>query len=285
MKTGDIGAFRQGWKQRTETKRYHFRRGRPQHQVEFAFQNHWRVFRTILGSVQSGIALEVGAGRGSMAAFFADAGFEAHLLDTSITALVSGRDNFDRDGLHAHYVIGDALRLPYPDNSVDVIVSIGLMEHFESIGEPCAEQIRVLRPGGVLLNYVVPERPLSVQTLAIPINALLRVIAGVNLRLQGRQRSAPPPKPTLYRNSYSSKDYLRVYRELGVSDCGAYGTFPAPIVSHSPSFPFSPMRPWAEQVLIALWRGLLGIYGAVSGHDPWMCSEYWGLAFVAWAKK
>ncbi len=284
MSRGDIEAFKASWQNRPETKRYHFRVGTPQHQVEFAFQNHWRVFQALIGAVPPGIALEVGAGRGSMAAFFAHAGYDTHLLDTSAAALLSGRDNFRRDGLPGHYIVGDALRLPYPDNSVDVVVSIGLMEHFEVIADACAEQIRVLKPGGILLNYVVPERAVSVQTLALPINTLLKALHTAHLFVQGRRRPAAP-KTNLYRNSFNSREYLNVYRELGVQACGAYGTFPVPLVSHSHQFPFSPMAPLAEKALMALWRALLSVYGVLSGHDPWICHEYWGLAFVAWARK
>lgn len=285
MSKGDVESFKVSWRSRPETKRYHFRAGPPQHQVEFAFQNHWRVFQSLLDDVRNGIVLEIGAGRGSIAAFFANAGYEVHLLDTSSTALLSGRDNFQRDGLHGHYVVGDALRLPYASNSLDIVVSIGLMEHFEALEAPCAEQVRVLRPGGMLLNYVVPERALSVQTLALPINAALKAIYSLSLLARRQRLTNPVPKTQLYRNRFGSKEYLRVYRQLGVHDCGAYGTFPLPLVSHSPRFPFSPMTPAAEQLLLTFWRGSLRVYGWIARHDPWICNEYWGLAFVAWARK
>ncbi|MBN1120213.1 MAG: class I SAM-dependent methyltransferase [Anaerolineae bacterium] len=285
LRSGDVDTFDTSWRIRPETKRYHFKRGKPDHQVQFAFQNHWRVFRSILGNVRSGVALEVGAGRGSMAAFFADAGFDTCLLDTSATALASGRYNFERDDLSASYIVGDVLRLPFDDNSVDVITSIGLMEHFDDVRTPCAEQIRILKPGGVLLNYIVPERAISVQTLAIPINLLLRLIHWLGQVIGGKKRATPPAKPALYRNEYDSKHYLEIYRSLGLDDVGSYGTFPMPLVSHSYDFPFSPMSPDAEKVLMACWRVLLGIYGAISGRDPWTCPERWGLAFVVWGKK
>src|SRR5215208_6464416 len=135
-KTGSVEAFVANWKTRTESKRYHFKRGEPANQIQFAFQNHWRVFQRLLGNKTSGRVLEVGAGRGSMAAFFADAGFDVTLLDTSYDVLKIAGTNFEEDQLNAAYICGDALKLPYSDGTFDAVLSIGLFEHFSEIEQP-----------------------------------------------------------------------------------------------------------------------------------------------------
>lgn len=283
--SGSVGEFDAAWKGMPPTDRYHFRAGEPLNQLHYAFQSHWRVFQKVLGDVKGGRALEVGCGRGSMGAYFANAGFETHLLDSSEAALASAKRNFTQDGLSAHYHHGDALALPFPDGHFNAVVSIGLLEHFENIRDPLAEQMRVLAPGGVFLGYVVPERPISVQTLAAPVNAALKL-------LHRREPGARPaqPKQLLYRSSYWSKDYLDVVRQLGAQSCGAFGMFPVPLISHSPSFPFSLMGPAAERRVVSLWQSLIGLRGATtqaSGNasdDPWTCPEWWGLAFLVWAK-
>jgi ubiquinone/menaquinone biosynthesis C-methylase UbiE len=277
---GSVDAFDANWRKREETARYHFKRGAPDNQVQFAFQNHWRVFRNILGPIKNGTALEVGCGRGSMGAFFADSGFETHLVDTSTAALGSARDNFRIDNLTASAICGDALNIPYADNSFDVVVSIGLLEHFEDIGTPVREQLRVLQPGGVMLGYVVPERPLSVQTLATPVNTGLRALHKLSRRNNGPAAAAKEP---LYRNNYAARDYLKIADEFGVREAGSFGMFPVPLVSHSPAFPFSTMSPSAERRLIRLWRLLFSLKPG-SG-DPWICKEKFGLAFLVWARK
>jgi SAM-dependent methyltransferase len=276
---GSIGAFRSSWSALPAGERYHFKRGEPENQIQFAFQNHWRVFQQVMGDVRAGRALEVGCGRGSMGAFFAEAGFETHLLDSSVTALDIARRNFDADALPGQVVCGDGLQLPYEDGSFDVVVSIGLLEHFEDIGPPVAEQLRVLRPGGVFLGYVVPERRVSVQVLGAPINAAL----GLQARVRGRRNGTRGRKSSLYRNRYSSGAYLGVLRDLGAREMGSFGMFPVPLVSHSPTFPFSLMAPPAERRLVGIWRRLLSV--RPGPRDPWTCPERWGLAFLVWARK
>jgi len=282
---GSVSAFRSNWQGRPETRHYHFCRGAPKNQVQFAFQNHWRVFRQVMGDVRSGRAIEVGCGRGSMGAFFADSGFEVHLLDTAISALHSARENFAADGLKGIPILGDTLTLPYSENSFDVLFSIGLLEHFRDVRQPILEQLRILRPGGVFLGYVVPERRISVQTLAIPANFILGTAYKVGTLLVQRASgdSHVTAKAPLYRNAYWSEHYLEIFRQTGVRDMGSFGMFPVPLVSHSPNFPFSLMHPVMERGLVRLWRLMLSL--RLGAHDPWICPEWWGLAFLVWARK
>ena len=277
---GSVEAFDANWRRREESSRYHFKRGSPENQVQFAFQNHWRVFRNLTGTMGGGRVLEVGCGRGSMAAFFADAGFDTHMLDTSVVALASARKNFQSDGLDGTPICGDALSLPYADAAFDVVVSIGLLEHFEDIARPLHEQMRILRPGGVFLGYVVPERPVSVQSLAAPVNATLRLWHNVTI---GRGRTAAPAKEPLYRNRFHAREYLPILSGAGAKAVGRFGMFPLPLISHSPAFPFSTMSRASERRLLRLWRTLLFLRSF--GRDRWICPEFWGLAFLVWARK
>lgn len=282
---GSVEAFRANWRQRHETKVYHFRHGVPENQLQFAFQSHWRVFRRLLGETRSGLVLEVGCGRGSMSAFFAQAGFEVHLLDTSQAAIESARANFGADGLNARYVCGDAICLPYRSGTFDVVLSIGLLEHFREIEKPLSEQLRVLVPGGVFLGYVVPERRISVQTFGAPVNAVLWLGHAIRRAATDNDRAvAVAAKAPLYRNRYSSNDYLAILRRLGVQDLGSFGMFPVPLISHSTNFPFSLMAPLLERWLVRLWQLLLG-QSSSRARDPWTCPEWWGQAFLVWARK
>jgi ubiquinone/menaquinone biosynthesis C-methylase UbiE len=283
---GSAKEFDDQWRRIQPSQRYHFKKGKPENQMHFAFQNHWRVFRHVLGDMPCGAALEVGCGRGSMGAFFADAGFQVHLLDSSLAALYHARSNLHFDELKGSYLCGNALSLPYCANSFDVVLSIGLLEHFEEIRSPLQEQIRVLRPGGYFLGYVVPERFLSVQSLAMPVNLVLKLAHCLSEGNAGDNwASRSTGKLPLYRNKLKSSDYLRVLRGIGVSNCGSFGMFPVPLISHSPAFPFSLMAPSMERGLTAIWRAVLWLRHKLTGNDPWTCKERWGLAFLVWAKK
>lgn len=283
--SGSVQAFDANWKSQQATSSYHFKRGVPQNQMQFAFQGHWRIFLQILSESAAGRTLEVGSGRGSMSAYFADDGYDTHLLDSSRNVLAIARANFAADVLSGSFLCGDALSLPYSSEAFEVVLSIGLLEHFADIEPPVREQLRILRKGGIFLGYVVPRRRLSVQTLALPINAVLRFADRVDRSISARGHTTRGhfDKVPLYRNGYRADTYLAALHRLGVERVGSMGLFPVPMISHSPSFPFTPMAPRLERRLVGLWQRLLHVN---TGHnDTWICPEWWGLAFLVWAQK
>lgn len=88
--------------------------------------------------------LDVGAGPSEFARAFRSAG--AHYVPIDHDATVASV----RDG----GVVGDALRLPFADGSVDVVFSSNMWEHVPDPEAVADELLRVTRPGGVLfLSY------------------------------------------------------------------------------------------------------------------------------------
>ncbi|MFB3918377.1 MAG: methyltransferase domain-containing protein [Terriglobales bacterium] len=66
---------------------------------------------------------------------------------------------------HVEVIEGDATALPLPDNSVDVVISNGVLNLVPEKEKAFAEIVRVLRPGGrVQLADIVVEAPLSEST-------------------------------------------------------------------------------------------------------------------------
>ena len=277
-----MDTFDQNWRRLGEDVRFHYAPGRPATQVQFAFQNHFRVFSRLTRLKPGDRVLEAGCGRGSMGAYFAAEGHEVHLLDFSREALRLARGHFARHGLAGHPVQADAFSLPYADRTFDAVISVGLLEHFDDITGLLREQVRVLRPGGTLLGYVVPEDGHTVQALARPVNTLLRL--GHTLLYPASHQKAVSAKTPLYRNDHPPQRYLATLEELGVRGAQVVGMYPLPMVSHSPAFPFSPMAGPLEQTLIGLWKAVLTLR-SLAKPEPWLCSPAFGLAFLIWGRR
>ena len=275
---GSTGEFEKNWRQRNETVYNHWIRGPVQNQVQLAFRSHWEVFGGLMGDSRGHgkKALEVGCGRGSMSSYFADAGWDVTLLDYSQSVLEVARKVFVENRHRAGFLTGDVNRLPLQAETFDVIYSIGLLEHFENIRQPIAEQLRVLKPGGWFLGYIVPERPDNLQQYFNWINVLLNKI--YRLFRGGRMQTAEKEK--VFRSDLYSGHYLKAIEGLPVENVQVFGMYSMPMISHSPEFPFSLLPVPLERMLVRLFQGALWARARMIGHHGWICSEEMGQAFL-----
>jgi SAM-dependent methyltransferase len=116
------------------------------HQVHVVRRREAAWLLDALGDLQGRTILDVAGGDGYWAAQAARRGAYAIAIDLAMGKLQRGRTLPDPPGL----IRGDALRLPIPDASVDGVLSICAIEHFDDAAEALAEMARVLKPGGVL---------------------------------------------------------------------------------------------------------------------------------------
>jgi ubiquinone/menaquinone biosynthesis C-methylase UbiE len=99
--------------------------------------------------------LGCGAGRHLHALYFA-AKIHAVGIDLGHDDLVKTREGFESfpdvsdDRPRFTLAVGDALRLPFADDSFDVIVCSEVLEHIPDYEQAVAEIARILRPGGRL---------------------------------------------------------------------------------------------------------------------------------------
>ncbi|MDH4036664.1 MAG: class I SAM-dependent methyltransferase [Candidatus Krumholzibacteria bacterium] len=98
--------------------------------------------------------LEVGAGTGRDSLDLASRGAEVWTVDYSDESLELTRA---AAGDRLRIVCGDALALPFANESFDIVFHQGLLEHFRQPLDLLAENHRVLRTGGCLL-VDVPQR-------------------------------------------------------------------------------------------------------------------------------
>lgn len=95
--------------------------------------------------------LDLGCGNGRHVTFFARQGLVVSGIDISKQAIEWAQDWCRREQLVADLLVGDITSLPYPDQTFDVTVSHGVLDHvfFEQARRAAEEVHRVLKPGGL----------------------------------------------------------------------------------------------------------------------------------------
>lgn len=282
MTVQDGASFDALWQsQQEETDYVHWTRGEPANQIQLAFRSHWRLFQELMGPAFAGRrVVELGCGRGTVSAYFADAGFDCTLLDISPTVIDTATRLFEKHGLRASYAVADAYETGLPPASFDVAVSIGLLEHLEDLERALAEQVRLLDTGGLLLAYVVPENPGNVQK---DYGYICDILALYDRALGGERPR--PAKPDVYRSDDGSRRYFELLSKMPMRDVQASGVYPLPMISPSPSFPFTLMPPPMERVLVNQFTRMLDQRRDTTGRNPWLCDESFGQAFLVWGWK
>lgn len=107
--------------------------------------------------------LEIGSAAGHSSYMLANEfGAEGFALDLSADALRHGVLLMDRWGLERAPVriAGDALHLPFPDNSLRLVMAFQMLSQFQDIEAVFLEVKRVLEPGGTFLFAEEPVRRL-----------------------------------------------------------------------------------------------------------------------------
>jgi ubiquinone/menaquinone biosynthesis C-methylase UbiE len=102
------------------------------------------------GSTRGQTVLEIGVGAGSDFIRFARAGAVATGVDLTDHAIALVRRRLELEGLEADLRQADAEKLPFPDESFDVVYSWGVLHHTPDSDRAIAEAQRVLKPGGRL---------------------------------------------------------------------------------------------------------------------------------------
>lgn len=277
FKKGSVKSFDINWKKRPETLYNHWSKGAPRNQIQLAFSQHYDLFKRIINKEGKLKVLEVGCGRGSLSSYFAEDGHDCFLLDMSETVIGTAKEIFKTNGHQGSFHVGDANSMTFEDDKFDVIVSIGLLEHFENLENVINEQFRVLSKDGVLINYIVPENLENVQKDYNWVNDILKCQSKKN-----NQKIAK--KEDLYRSDSDSKRYIEQYKASGFQEIFSSGVYPLPMISPSIDFPFTLMDEESEKILIKQFNEILEKRKENWEH-PWMCEESYGQAFLVSGKK
>jgi len=102
--------------------------------------------------------LDWGCGHGHAAAALQRAGLEVVALEFNPDAEEGSRAPLPFFPEVEAQFTREPVRLPFPDAEFDAVLSLGVLEHVPDPGGSLAEIHRVLRPGGTLYVYKLPNR-------------------------------------------------------------------------------------------------------------------------------
>lgn len=111
--------------------------------------------------------LEIGIGLGTDLKQFARAGAECYGVDITRRHLELTEKNFALEGFDVKLFEADATELPFPDNTFDCIHSFGVLHHIPDVEHVLAEALRVLKPGGIMLNAVYHKYSIAAASLLV----------------------------------------------------------------------------------------------------------------------
>lgn len=103
------------------------------------------------------LLLEIGGGMGTDLAQYAKNGARIVDFDLAEGHLRLAKTNFQKRGLDGIFLQGDAERLPFNDNSFDMVYSNGVLHHIPNMHRVVQEIFRVLKPNGRAIVMVYAE--------------------------------------------------------------------------------------------------------------------------------
>lgn len=118
--------------------------------------------------------VEIGCGMGTDLLQFARGGAHCTGVDLTPRSIEISRLHFDLYRMRADFVLSDAERLPFADESFDVVYSNGVLHHTPGTAEAVREVHRILRPGGVAKVMLYHRRSLYYWSEIILHRGLLR---------------------------------------------------------------------------------------------------------------
>lgn len=95
--------------------------------------------------------LDVGCGGGYTCEFLASRGAIVSGIDQSQACIQSAIDHAKQQGYSIEYQPGFAEKLPYSNDSFDVVVCVDVLEHVADVEKAIAQIQRVLKSGGIFL--------------------------------------------------------------------------------------------------------------------------------------
>ena len=155
----------------------------------------WRRRAVTAAEVRRGIVLDLGAGTGDLARDLRRGGAaQVVASDFARPMLLAGRrkKGLARDAA-VSWVMGDALHLPFADDSFDAVTSGFLLRNLVDLPAAFAEMLRVLQPGGRVVALDMTRTPDGVRgrVTRLGLERFVTPVAGVMSGKRGAYKYLP----------------------------------------------------------------------------------------------
>ena len=282
---GNTSEFDKNWKTRKEANYYHYKplNEKVENQIQFAFRQHFLLFQEqIKQKIKKNNMkfCELGCGRGTLSAYFAEKGYNCTLIDSSKSIIEGAKELFSKYNYKGKFLINDVLSLPKNiEKQFSVVASIGLVEHFTDICSVLDSHNKLLKVGGRGFCYIVPRDHGDIQKYFYFINFILKTLHKIKTSNLKKTK-----KTQVFRNGYFSKEYKKALERLKINDYSICGLYPYPMISYSIDFPFSLTNQFLEKIIVSVFNLVKYLRGNTPNH--WECeSEKLGNAIlISWTK-
>ncbi len=178
------------------------------------YDNDGRIPEEILKrmDIKDSIVMEVGAATARDSVVLAENGAVSIALDYSHEALRLAREAAERAGVRLLLVCGDALALPFKENSIDLVFHQGVLEHFRDPSMLLSENARVLKRGGTVLADVP-------QTIHI-YTVIKKILIAFNAWFAG------------WETQFTPRSLSILLEKAGFEPTGVYGRFFSPSLAY-----------------------------------------------------
>lgn len=259
--------------------------GVPKNQVEFFYQNYNRIIADHIKSLSKDTSkmklLEIGCGRATSSIFQAlELGIEVVPTDYSEEALKVAERNLRKYGIKTKCLKLDLLDMPIEDDSFDVVISLGVMEHIENPDIAFKEMLRVLVPGGIMISMNVPEIP-NIQKFVAPINKvalLIQKIFKIKDNKEWLDKKTQSKTNDVYRSCWTGANFSKCVRDVGFKNvvCEEVNPFPT----------FGPVPRFLDNFIAKTYIFILGLRKFfVKKKNPFFCSETVSRCHFIFARK
>lgn len=143
----------------------------------------WRRLAAAAARPEGAFVLDVGAGTGDLTIELLRQGARCVVaLDVTPAMLAAGRAKaLARGAAGARWLAGDALRLPFPNDTFDAVTNAFVLRNLADLQCGLDEMARVLRPGGrlVCLDMTRPQPGLFARLYRLYFHHLVPPVAGL----------------------------------------------------------------------------------------------------------